>query len=404
MVLMSERLEPTVISDPEISNELHPAETAFITRAEKQSKYRNIKTISGYVLSLTVVTGINGYAVDIHENMALASESQVTIETIQEGDNESSLLSIGGYGSNNANTLADKVGPAIQQIETSSLESIRIGETAPSPKEIAEKAIAFAESTGKKEISLLGHSLGGIEAIRAAVEIIQEAGIRVKVIYLAATPSNMNTLRPERVQQLNALATVLSYVPYGEHSKYVKGLLSLASLKDNYMPGDDLFESLNSFNSEAFFNNLDLAGNIAESKDSPSVSVIEYQLSLARTDIRQDIKKLAEASQDQPMPTIVYLKTTDDTVVDTEKASKEICEAARENDIPCIIIPVETEHDRFYTKSAVSAYTEALADSQGRIRSSISTQEIIYSMEHRRQSDETFTLDSFAAESEDSED
>lgn len=400
---MSERLQLSVISDSEISNELHPAEKAYITDVEKKLKHKSAKIIGSYAVTLTLVTGVNGYAVDVHENMALANESQVTIETIQEGDTEASLLSIGGYGSNNASTLADKVGPAIQQVETSSLESIRIGETAPSSKEIAQRAIDFAEATGKKEISLLGHSLGGIEAIRAAVEIIQEAGIRVKVIYLAATPSNMNTLRPERVQQLNTLASILSYVPYGEHSKYVKGLLSLASLKDNYMPGSDVFESLGNFNSDAFFNNLDLAGRIAESKDSPSVSVIEYQLSLARTDIRQDIKKLAEASVDQPMPTIVYLKTTNDTVVNTEKASGEICDAARENDIPCIIVPVETEHDHFYTQSAVSAYTQALADSQGRIRSSVSTQEIIYSLEQQQLYDGTFTLDSASAENEDPE-
>lgn len=345
---MSERPSPT---EP-----LTNVEASIVRNYERKQRSRLRATLAGYVLTLTTALGMNAYMSDVIENMYNESADGISVASITPDNTDSFALFSNGFYSKNADVLAEKLGPAVQQIMPASLESLHGGDTFRDPNEIARIIIEYAEANEKTSVSLFGYSVGGIETLKAAAPLLKDSKITVDMLYLAATPSSIESLQPDKQLQQDALIKALTLIPYSEHSDYVKFGISMILSKDNYI-------SENGIDTEVFKHNWERLWHEVKAKVQPSVSTLEYQIGLAKSNVREDVHALAD-NPHAYIPPITYLRIPGDTTV-SARAGEDICTYAQEVLIPCTIIDLESEtfqtsHERYFTGDSAALYTESL--------------------------------------------
>ncbi|HWT40693.1 MAG TPA: hypothetical protein VN081_05515 [Dongiaceae bacterium] len=367
-----------------VFNDEYPAlDIKWLKKQERRFTRRRRFPLKFGAAAIITSSLLHAYLSDVYENEQREQSVQVSLKSINDNpESTSSNAFIAGFNSLDANFLTRKLGPAVMQVSRGDLDSVNVGDAPPNPKAIAEKIIEHAKENNLDEVSLFGYSLGGIETIKAAVQIAENSGIRIKAIYLASTPHDIESLYPDRRNLLSGLTTALSWVPYSEHSTYVQFLLTLGFNIDDFMPGSDLADRITHFDGQTFWSDAQYQWDTAWEHKSPSVATLEYQIDLARTDVRSDIKQLAEATQNNVTPTIVYLRIARpglDYVVENDKASSQYCDDAREVHIPCIIVSVRgSSHDEYYTTQSVNAYNDALRVNKNEIVQSFKRQEDIF--------------------------
>lgn len=345
---MSERPSPT---EP-----LTNVEASIVRNYERKQRSRLRATLAGYVLTLTTALGMNAYMSDVTENMQSESSEGISVASIAPDNTDSFALFSNGFYSKNADVLAEKLGPALQQITPTSLESLHGGDSFRDPHEIARVITEYAEANGKTSVSLFGYSVGGIETLKTAAPILKESNITVDMLYLAATPSSIESLQPSKQLQQDALIKALTFIPYSEHSDYVKHGISTILSKDNFI-------SEHGIDIDAFMQNWDRLWREVKAKEQPSVSTLQYQIGLAKSNVREDVHALAD-NPTAYIPPITYLRIPGDTTV-SPRAGEDICTYAQEVLIPCTIIDLEsdnfqTSHDRYFTSDSAALYTESL--------------------------------------------
>lgn len=359
---------------PERQTFLTPYEQKLVSKFEKQKRRRLRATLSSYAVSLSVAIGTHAYMTDVTENMHEQHDVKMSVETIQEVDSDYFTTFSNGFFSLDANSLAEKIGPAVQQVIPSSIESLNAGDAARDPAEIAQNIIKYAEENNKTSVSLFGYSVGGIETLKAAVKIIHESDLRIDLIYLAATPDSLESLQPEKRLQQDIFTSALTLIPWSEHSDYVKFALTMGISTDSFVHND-------TFDPAAFGRTWERVWNEVEEEKHPSTSTLEYQINLAKSDIRKDIHMLAE-SEGTYTPPLIYLRIPHDSTVSSQ-AGEKICAYAEEVFIPCVVIDLQSEnftthHDLYYTDESVAVYEETLANAKDTIRDLMIAQDYLY--------------------------
>lgn len=374
---MPERTPATLESELRISSrheELSVADETYIQRISRKHRRR---TLGAFSTLLCTTTFLSAYHYDATVNEQIANESSIYLKTIEDNNSDTTIIFSDGFNTINANYLAQKLGPSVQQIsDGANIESIHTGDAAPDAEITAKLILEYADNNDIEHLSLFGYSIGGISTVKIAVEILKMSDdITIDAIYLASTPDSIDSLRQDKKDLISGLTEFLANIPRSEHSSYIKFLVTLGFHKEDFMPGEDLWTSLANFDADSFTYNWDDAYRIVSERKRPSLATLEQQLELARTDIARDIEAIGNETEDKNTPTIVYLKITEpgsDNIVNNAKSSKNICDAARKADVPCMIIDVEgSQHAEYYTDDSVQAYTSALSANQVRITDSI---------------------------------
>jgi hypothetical protein len=349
----------------------------IFTDIEKKAKHTVARSIAVTALALTTVFGINEYMRDTHQNQANENKVKVTIQTIEKVAGSSAIIVADGFNSLGGNYVATKIGPAVQQVDNGSLAPLTMGDAPPSSNEVANTAVEYTETENVSELSLLGYSVGGDELLQAAPEIIEKSNAQIRTIFLGSTPAGLESLRPEKQQIINALAQVLSYIPWSEDSTYVKKLVSFLLRANTFLPQDENPFEINWVNAGTAWN--DAAAEVA-SNARPGISTLEYQIGLAKSNVEDAIRGIAESSEtaNKVVPTIVYLLIENDDTVDNVKAADTMGLLCEKYGVPFIIITVQSQHSHYYTDESVASYNQELASKRPIIQQVQKNQEKLY--------------------------
>lgn len=349
----------------------------IFTDIEKKAKHSVARKIAVTTLALTTVFGLNEYMRDTHQNQANESKVKVTIQTIEKVEGDSAIIVADGLNSLGGNYVATKIGPAVQQVDNGSLAPLTMGDAPPSSNEVANTVVDYTETEKISNVSLLGYSVGGDELLQAAPEIIEKSNAQVSTIFLGSTPAGIESLRPEKQQTISTLAQVLSYIPWSEDSTYVKQLVSFLFRANTFLPQDDNPFEINWANVGPAWN--DAAAEVA-SNARPGISTLEYQIGLAKSNVEDAIRGIAESSEtaNKVVPTIIYLLIENDDTVDNVKAADTMRLLCEKYGIPFIIIKVRSQHSQYYTDESVASYNQELAAKLPIIQQVQKNQEKIY--------------------------
>lgn len=285
---------------------------------------------------------IFAYNHDVAANQEKSHISQPSIETITkaEAQSESSIFFLAGFDTKDGKVFGQKVGITLQQITPGGGESINYGDAPLEPVEIANKIISYAEEKQLTSISLAGNSMGGIVSIKVAEHIITDSYLEIDAIYLNSTPDGKAGLRPGTKSDLAAMIDVLEVIPNSKYSNVARYALTLAQESDSYLHEDTLKDAVESF--------VSTSNRVIEQVNQnrrPGVwLLVDQALSITHADINNSLANIGELRGEKRMPVVVYMgaeNPTDDTVVDIEKSSTDICSYAEEADIYCSFVPVK---------------------------------------------------------------
>ncbi len=360
------------------------SEKRYFKKLEQLPERRERKTIIAIAGLLCVSSLVTLYNVDADRNEALASLDEISLEPIQDNGGDSALIFGDGFNTTSADYLASKLGPAVLQIsDKSDILSLHTENTAPNPRQTANVILDYTTTYNKDHLSLFGYSLSGNSILKTVPEIQKNPDAPViDIVYLGSMPDSVDSLRPDKQALLEGLTTFLANTPRSERSSYIKFLVTLGFHKEDYMPGNTMWESLQNFNPEAFSYQWDDAYRTVTNRERPDLSILEQQINLARSDIRKDMEEIAKTSTPETVPTIVYLKISNpgtDAIVNNDIAAENVCNAAKDAGVPCIIVEIAGgQHAEYYTPEAVQAYTDALASNKSEILASVDSRRYRY--------------------------
>lgn len=278
-----------------------------------------------------------GYNSDVLANQERASISQPTIETINDANNDSSIFYLAGFDTRDGTVYGDRLSIALHQFIEGSDESINYGDAPLEPEEIAKKIIEHAENQNLSKVSLSGNSLGGIVAMKAAEYIIANSTIEVESIVLNATPDGSAGLLSETKGDLAMMMEALEKIPNSKYSSFARYVMTLAQEKDRFIHEDTLWDAITSF-SETSDTVLE---QIKERRRPGMWLIVDQALAIINANMKDSLMNIGKLRDEKRMPVIVIMRTQnpmDDSVVDVETSSKNICEYAKDANLDCTII------------------------------------------------------------------
>lgn len=319
---------------PELQKRLDP-DSAIEAKAIEYEQ-RRVNIIKGLtkvaLIGLFVGAHVSAYATDVRNNQELQATSIISIEDygtpLDKASNNNALVFLDGFGSVDANVLTKYLSPAIQPIQDGRLWSVGYNDAPLRYEEIADQAIMKANTEEVTSISLVGESGGGSIAVEVADRIQQTSNISVNSIYLMFAPNGVEGLQPDHQDQMNMVGWV-KHIPGVVYSTPARFVLEMGFRSDDYSHGT-LIENFGNFWDTAYH----VSDSIAEKKLPGTWLMADQALQIGTADMETHIKNMGKAPSNEVRPTIIYVKTKYDPVVDDKRSSREIGDYAHAAGVP----------------------------------------------------------------------
>ena len=309
---------------PELQKRLDPVSAIEAKTIKHEQRRVNImKGLAGVaVIGLFAGAHVSAFAADIRNNQELQATSIISVEEygtpLDKASNSNALVFLDGFGSVDANVLTKYLSPAIQPIQDGRLWSVGYNDAPLSYEEIADQTIAKANTEGVTSISLVGESGGGSIAVEVADRIQLTSNISVNSIYLMFAPNGVAGLQPDHQDQMNMVEWVKD-IPGVVYSTPARLLLELGFRSDDFTHGT-LIENFGNFWDTAHH----VSDSIAEKKLPGTWLMADQALQIGTADMETHIKNMGKAPSYKVRPTMIYVKTKYDPVVNDNKSSKEL--------------------------------------------------------------------------------
>lgn len=352
---------------------LHTLDEKFTKTIERRHKrrLRGIATLSGAAIALSSLSF--AYWQDVHANQELSLQSQPDIYTLDTENQDAvgeSIFYFAGFDTRNGDVFGKKVGAgALHEIVAGSDMSIDYGDAPLEPTEIAKKIIAVADEKGLHTISLAGNSMGGDIAAEVAEYIITHSSLDVAAIILNSTPDGIKTLRHETQKDLSSMLSVLQAIPGSKYSTPVRWGITMAQENGRYTQGADFTENIQSF----FSTGSEVWDWVSERRRPGAWLLVDQASAIMDSNLEDTLQKIGEKRGEKRMPVIITMRATnpnDDTVVDVEQASENICEYSEAALLDCFEVNVEGAIHTSYLYDS-DAYRAALANHSEEITAAI---------------------------------
>ena len=346
--------------------------------AEHFSFARRLRVASGVAGAALALTSVGGYyGIDVASNRDREQSATITLDNRAEPSllvpNPSAFtVYVDGYGSMNANLFADKLGPITSAITNGPYYSANFGDAPIDTSLLANEVLSTAQDTRYEFVSFNGFSAGGLLTIETAEKTIQNTNLRVDALFLTSSPSSVESLRPDRIEQLWWLNTAAK-LPGAKYSSAMRWLISMASDVDQYNTGDpmDFFRVWGENSSEI------------QRRAEPGVAQLDDQaLAIINADVPESLRTIGNLRGEKQMPVIVYLAAEDpsaDTSVNTDKAADDTCSAAAEAGLTCLAYKVPNVVHSVYQLDATS-YAAILEGAQEEIQAAIAEERTYYEL------------------------
>ncbi len=351
-----------------------PEEAVDHKYIEKRAK-RRARLVPKLAATTLLLSGLSAaYWTDVGNNMEREKAASIQLDAIggpiDRSNDSSTTIFIDGYGSKNADFMAEKLALAPQQIIDGSTKAVNFSDAPVETSHLAQEVLSQTSEEGITHASFFGFSAGGIMEVQASREIVANSDLRLDVLYLTSTPFNEDSLRDERREQA-AWLTFLAGVPGAKYSNPVRWLISTLSDFEQYNTGDP-----GDFVKVA-------AGNWDEviNHKEPVVKQLDDQvLTIFNADLEGDLAAIGALRGQKQMPTVVYLAAENselDPDVDNELASQKVCESAQAAGLTCLVYKVPTLAHSIYSLDATSI-EQVLAAAKPEIMKSVEKERSLY--------------------------
>ncbi len=363
-------------------DEYDPAIAKIIEKKYKRHSRLN-RLLAGTAIATTLLAPVDVFYADVRANKAQAALSTPELDQIIGADTEaqpddSALFYLAGFDTTNGSVFGERVGIAYHQITPGKDISVDYGDAPLDPEEIGKKIITYSDENNVDEISLAGNSLGGIVTFSVVEYIIENSDIQVKAVYPNATPDGTKGLKPQTKEDLSSMLSWVNAIDGAKYSNYVRYAATMGQGVDRFTHGDSIFENV-----EDFINVSNETIDLIQEKRRPGMwLLVDQALALSNADLKNIITKIGSMREDKYMPVIAVSRTAnpdDDTVVDVEMSSENICMYATEAGLECTISYVEGASHTSWDYDT-DAYTKALAVNAEEIKDSIEREELRYNL------------------------
>lgn len=344
MLMPSSRFNPETIAEPVL--------TKYERRLMRKIETRDRRYFTK-VGALALTAGLlSGYWGDVQENKTEQASAYIDIDVAYEpeSDTDSAMIFLNGFGTIDADPIEKYQGPATQLLGDSERWSVDYGDAVLNPQSIVNRIIDMAEERGIDTISIYGRSIGGKIGAEVVLGLMESGGPFVDKIIFNLTPDGIDTLQPEKREQFGAL-DIVTAIPGAQYSSYVRELGEIISRHDYYDQGT-LQERIDKF----FKVRNDVQQGLANNRLPAMALLVDQASVVTNINLESIINKIGEASDTGRRPVLVYIANSDistDPIVNTDKASENICEYAKESELECYI---------FYVKNDVHTRPDIVAD------------------------------------------
>ena len=361
----------------------NPTEAKAI-KLERNRLKRRRNTLIRVVAGLALVgAGLSTYVNDVRDNQELQASASISIQVegqaLDEANNDTALVFIDGYGTDDAGIITEYMGRAVQPVIDGQRWSVKYNNAGLEPSEIAERIIRLARQLGVEHIVFVGRSAGGNTAMLAQEEVIKHSALSVDAIVLISTPDGVKYLQPATQTQIQ-IVEAFAGVPGIRHSGFLRRLgevgfryASWTSSSNPIENAQNLIETINDVNAKL------------ESNTLPGMSLMfDQMLAIQTSDIEQRMENISLLPEYEVHPTTIVIGTAApgyDRVVESEGSSASIMGYATKFDVPALAYDVPGA-DHFYPQRANKAYIKTFADAAPEIQATIANQKSIASL-HR---------------------
>lgn len=290
-------------------------------------------------LALTALLGLSPYASvysqDVQRNIEVQQEAEIDIQRLYEpldsANQNTAIITIDGFGSYNANTVAKYLGPVAQEFMDGQIWSVEYGNAVLESEAITEKVVELAKAYNVDTVGILGYSAGGNVGARVADELLHKTDLEVPLILAVSTPSGVDGLRELQLKEIEVAQTI-EHIPGATHSSFVRYIGEMYFRRDRYDEGN-LWERA-----------IDAVGIhnwVIEDlqKDTlPGTWLLIDQVNvITNSRLEERFASIGEATDKIP-PTVVYLGTAEpgyDYVVNDDLSGANICRYARQSGLNC---------------------------------------------------------------------
>lgn len=319
------------------------------TFAEQQRTVRHLRALNKLtayaLLPASLLTSAYWSDVGVNQERERAATIRLDDHDVDAFDTGgANTIFIDGYGSMNATYLAEKFGPAVQQVSEGTIKSANFSDAPIEASRLADSIIEAAE----------------------AIITDTENNLQLETLYFAATPSGPESLREGQVEKIELL-NMIADAPGAKYSSAVRFLISMVSDYDQY--AGKSFEKI----VDVTLSNIEQIQYHTE----PRVRQLDDQtLAIMNANLEKNFQRIGEMRGEKQMPVIVYLAAEDptaDTTVDNDAAAAAICEAAEAARLTCLKLAVPGAEHSVYNMSA-EAYGDVLIAAKPRIQSLVETE------------------------------
>ncbi|MDB5180044.1 MAG: hypothetical protein JWN12_676 [Candidatus Saccharibacteria bacterium] len=335
----------------------------------EQRRMRTLKGISSTAIFFTFASvPVAEYAADVRHNQELQANSIITVEKYADAlhpeNRTHGILNIDGFGSENANVLTKYFDQAIHNVEDGVELTVGYNDAPLKYENIADKAIELANEEGITSLSIVGESGGGPIAMEVQERIREKSSIAVTAIYLLFAPNGIGGLRQDHQDQMNFIDDAKGF-PGITYSTPIRLGAEVAFRSGDYTGGTF------SQNTNNFFTTVhDVSNSISEQKLPGTWLMVDQALQIANADLKTRFENMKKAPAYEMRPTIVYIGTDNDPVVNNKKSSGEISDYANAAHIPYFYLNVSgVVHGQPQFNN--DAYIKALGGAKTEIQDSI---------------------------------
>ncbi len=341
-------------------------------------KHRN-RSLAIHALVLLLTTVFAGYQADAYANRTLRAQSQISVDVhadpLDAEHAHTAVVFFDGFGSYDSDHLADTLAPGLKHVLDGESWSVSYGNAPLASQEIGEAVVGLARERNKRELDLVGYSMGGIIALEAAAEITSHPDLTVRSITLVSTPDGLDGLRPHQRAELD-FAESFAQLPSAQYSTALRFIGEVYFMRDRYTsgpPGERAIEFVKAMGQAR--------QNISGPKTPGTWLLIDQAFATASADLSRELQRVAEnVGTGRPMPSILYLGTGApgrDYMVDDDTSSKRLCGYAARHGIYCFArqVPGAIHTRPEYT---VDAYEKTLADAAEIVHANIDRAALIH--------------------------
>lgn len=345
---------------------------SLIELTKTAEKRRSRKLFLKAIGAIAVATCLSS-AANINHNYEVAASNAATIdfrgEALEETNNDTAIVFVDGFGTNDADSLIQSVGKPIQEILDGQMWSVNYGNAPLNIDAITNGITDMSKEHNVDTIHFVGYSAGGNIALTTYESVQEKSDLQISSFTGISMPDGIEGLKPNKRNEGTQFAEMISTVPWLAYYDPVRFIGEMNNRQNQFTHKDNPIETVAAFTDAA----VDVYNHMNSAQAPGTWLLFDQWLAIENAHPEERITKIGQDNS-QPKPVFSYFGTEkpgSDYMVDDDLSGKNICSYAENVDITCFKYDVpgaiHTRHDLTVEEYAAT-FNEAKDDIQAALK------------------------------------